>query len=83
MSGDYVWPMPLIKEYQKNFKSDCADFNKMSSSIYGGAITAAVFLKNSLMKNTSGYTSTWRMRQPKGKQMDNMFREHPDSVYGY
>ncbi|MDV2684266.1 leucyl aminopeptidase family protein [Alkalihalophilus lindianensis] len=45
-SGDYVWPMPLVEDYQSLLKSDTADLNNMSASIYGGAITAAMFLKN-------------------------------------
>lgn len=43
-TGDYVWPMPLAKEYDYYLKSDTADFNNMSSSPFGGSITAAVFL---------------------------------------
>lgn len=45
-TGDYVWPMPVIKEYQEYMKSDYADLNNMSSSDFGGAITAAIFLSN-------------------------------------
>lgn len=45
-SGDYVWPMPVIEDYQYYLESNCADINNMSSSKFGGAITAALFLKN-------------------------------------
>ncbi|SDM56865.1 M17 family metallopeptidase [Sediminibacillus halophilus] len=45
-TGDYVWPMPVIDDYQLYLKSSTADINNMSSSSFGGAITAALFLKN-------------------------------------
>ncbi len=44
-TGDYVWPMPVFDDYLYYLKSDCGDINNMSSSPFGGAITAAVFLK--------------------------------------
>jgi leucyl aminopeptidase len=39
-----TWRMPLPEDYQELLKSDIADLNNMSSSRYGGAITAALFL---------------------------------------
>ena len=39
-----AWRMPLPEDYQELLKSDIADLNNMSSSRYGGAITAALFL---------------------------------------
>jgi leucyl aminopeptidase len=39
-----TWRMPLPEDYQELLKSEIADFNNMSSSRYGGAITAALFL---------------------------------------
>lgn len=50
-TGDDVWPMPLIKDYQDYMKSDYADLNNMSSSNFGGAITAAIFLSNFVEKD--------------------------------
>ncbi|MET1178295.1 leucyl aminopeptidase family protein [Peribacillus simplex] len=44
-TGDHVWPMPVFDDYLYYLKSDCADVNNMSSSQFGGAITAALFLK--------------------------------------
>src|SRR5699024_9714232 len=44
-TGDHVWPMPLVDDYKTYIKSDSADLNNMSSNPFGGAITAAVFLK--------------------------------------
>jgi leucyl aminopeptidase len=38
------WRLPLPEDYQKLLKSDMADLNNMSSTRYGGAITAALFL---------------------------------------
>lgn len=43
--GDHVWPLPLYKPYAKLMKSDIADLKNISKAGYGGAITAAVFLK--------------------------------------
>jgi leucyl aminopeptidase len=39
-----TWRMPLPEDYRELLKSDIADLNNMSSSRYGGAITAALFL---------------------------------------
>ncbi len=38
------WRMPLPEDYKELIKSDFADIHNMSSSKYGGAITAALFL---------------------------------------
>lgn len=38
------WPLPLPEDYKELLKNDFADLNNMSSSRYGGAITAALFL---------------------------------------
>jgi leucyl aminopeptidase len=38
------WKMPLPEDYKELLKSDFADINNMSSTRYGGAITAALFL---------------------------------------
>lgn len=44
--GEYVWPMPVTKDYQTYIDSDTADLNNMSKSPFGGAITAALFLQH-------------------------------------
>lgn len=44
-AGEKVWEMPLVKEYKELNKSDVADVANISSSSYGGAITAALFLE--------------------------------------
>ncbi|MDM8538927.1 hypothetical protein QUF70_19395 [Desulfobacterales bacterium HSG17] len=38
------WRMPLPEDYKELLKSDLADMSNMSSSKWGGAITAALFL---------------------------------------
>ncbi|MFJ7933311.1 M17 family metallopeptidase [Sporosarcina sp. NPDC096371] len=49
--GDYVWPMPTTLDYQTYIASHTADVNNMSTSPFGGAITAAVFLQNFVEKD--------------------------------
>lgn len=44
-NGEFVWPMPLIDDYEKDLKSDYADFSNISNQSYGGSITAALFLR--------------------------------------
>lgn len=44
-NGDYVWPMPLVEDYDKTLKSDYADFSNISNQSSGGAITAGLFLR--------------------------------------
>ncbi len=43
-TGEQCWSMPMPKDYKKLLKSEFADMNNTSSSTYGGAITAALFL---------------------------------------
>lgn len=50
-NGDNVWPMPLIEDYEKTLKSDYADFCNISNQSYGGAITAALFLRKFVPEN--------------------------------
>ncbi len=44
-AGDPVWRMPFWAGYDKSLKSNVADFNNISDGPFGGAITAALFLK--------------------------------------
>lgn len=44
-AGEKIWKMPLVKQYKELNKSDVADVANISSSPYGGAITAALFLQ--------------------------------------
>jgi leucyl aminopeptidase len=43
-SGDYVWPMPLWDEYEKDIKGTFGDWSNTGKTRYGGAITGAMFL---------------------------------------
>lgn len=44
-SGEYVWEMPLVKEYQSLIKSKVADIKNIGGGHGAGSITAALFLK--------------------------------------
>ncbi|OHU85322.1 MULTISPECIES: leucyl aminopeptidase family protein [Pseudoalteromonas] len=44
-SQDPVWQLPLFDQYKELFKSDVADIANCGSSPFGGAITAALYLK--------------------------------------
>lgn len=44
-AGDYVWPLPLWDEYDEDIKGTFGDVANISKTRYGGAITAAAFLK--------------------------------------
>ena len=43
-TGERCWRLPLPEDYKELLKSDLADLSNMSSSRWGGAITAALFL---------------------------------------
>ncbi len=43
--GDPVWPLPLWDEYAEDIKGTYADIGNVGVTRYGGAITAAIFLK--------------------------------------
>jgi leucyl aminopeptidase len=51
--GDPIWRMPLYEPYDTLLKSDIADLNNISSSPYGGAITAALYLQRFVANETS------------------------------
>ncbi len=42
---DPLWQLPLHEPYRSFIESNIADLNNISSTAYGGAITAALFLK--------------------------------------
>jgi leucyl aminopeptidase len=44
-SGDYLWRLPLLDEYDEQIKADHADLRNTGKVRYGGASTAAAFLK--------------------------------------
>jgi len=43
--GDRVWPMPLVDDDEELLRSDYADLSNISSSPYGGAVAAGLFLR--------------------------------------
>lgn len=44
-NGEKAWPMPLEAEYEELLKSQYADIANITNVSYGGAITAALFLR--------------------------------------
>ncbi len=49
-AGDDYWRMPLHEEYLIQMKSTIADLKNIGGGRYGGAITAAIFLKEFVKK---------------------------------
>jgi leucyl aminopeptidase len=43
-AGENIWRLPLLEEYEELLKSETADFKHVGTR-WGGAITAALFLK--------------------------------------
>ncbi len=44
-AGERVWPLPLPDDYWKNIESDVADMRNTGKTRYGGAINAALLLR--------------------------------------
>jgi leucyl aminopeptidase len=44
-AGERVWPLPMPDDYRKRLDSDVADLRNISRTNDGGAITAALFLR--------------------------------------
>ena len=44
-AGERVWPLPLPDDYRRSIDSEMADMKNTGSSRYGGAIFAALFLR--------------------------------------
>jgi len=51
-TGERCWPMPMPKDYKEFLKTETADISNMSSSKWGGAITAALFLSEFVQQDT-------------------------------
>jgi len=51
--GDPLWHMPLYQPYRKLIDSQIADINNNANTSYGGAITAALFLKEFISEKIS------------------------------
>ena len=52
-AGEPIWRLPLFEEYRRHLNSRVADINNISKTPYGGAITAALFLREFVGKKTS------------------------------
>lgn len=44
-AGEKIWPLPLEESYKELLKSEVADLKNVAGKKYGGAITAALFLR--------------------------------------
>ncbi|MGN8646024.1 M17 family metallopeptidase [Gracilibacillus sp. HCP3S3_G5_1] len=54
-TGDHIWPMPVTKEYEGLLKSETADMKNSTTTPFGGAITAAIFLHSFIEKDVKWY----------------------------
>lgn len=45
VTGEHLWQLPLVAEYREGLKSQVADIKNVTGKRWGGAITAAMFLK--------------------------------------
>lgn len=74
--NDPLWRLPLWKGYRDQLDSDAADINSASSSSFGGAITAALYLKEFVEKAKSwvhidlmAWNSSGRPGRPTGGEV--------------
>ncbi len=44
-TGETLWPMPLVESYRRALDSDVADVAHIAPGVGGGAVTAALFLR--------------------------------------
>lgn len=44
-TGETLWPMPLADTYRRELDSDVADLNHITTGVGGGAVIAALFLR--------------------------------------
>ena len=51
-NGDFIWPMPLVEAYDSSLDSDYADMNNISSLNVAGSITAGLFLRRFVPKES-------------------------------
>lgn len=52
IEGEQIWEMPLVDDYESRLKSQIADIANVTKLKWGGAITAALFLREFIPKNT-------------------------------
>lgn len=68
--NDPVWQLPLFEQYRPFLKSDVADMTNCSSTPFGGAITAALYLKEFVEPNTPWIhfdVMAWNLRSLPGR----------------
>ncbi len=72
---DPVWQLPLFPGYEADLKSPVADMSNMGKGPFGGAITAALFLKHFVAEKTPwahfdlfGWNSATKPTCPEGGQ---------------
>jgi len=68
--NDPVWQLPLFEQYTPFLKSDVADMTNCSSTPFGGAITAALYLKEFVEPNTPWVhfdVMAWNLRALPGR----------------
>lgn len=46
ITGDHFWPLPVDDDFAKQLESPIADMTNLGNTPYGGASTAAAFLRN-------------------------------------
>lgn len=51
-NGDFIWPMPMVEAYDASLASNYADMNNISSLSNSGSITAALFLRRFVPKES-------------------------------
>lgn len=68
---DPVWQLPLFDQYKGLFKSDIADISNCGSTPFGGAITAALYLKEFVEPNQTPWVHfdvmAWNVRPLPGR----------------
>ena len=68
--NDPVWRLPLFELYREYLNSQIADINNNATDAYGGAITAALFLKEFVPNNIAWLhfdVMAWNVRQRPGR----------------
>ncbi|KTF16683.1 leucyl aminopeptidase family protein [Pseudoalteromonas sp. H105] len=68
--NDPVWQLPLFEQYKGFLKSDVADMTNCSNTPFGGAITAALYLKEFVEPTTDWVhfdVMAWNLRSLPGR----------------
>jgi leucyl aminopeptidase len=69
-SGDRLWRLPLHDDYRPELESPIADLSNVSQSSYGGAISAALFLREFVSKGRAFAhvdTMAWNLDSKPGR----------------